>query len=176
LVRCDATKRMKMSPGLLLGAILFAWAITPGRAQSAGPTVLEKGLYSYQAPVGWIVRKDNSASLGTAKDGLAPNIRVVIVSSPKPLADYVAGNLETFKAKASAHFQVMDQRPFATSAGLGIRVQVTEKGEKLKLQQIFYYFDGGSGKKLIVSGSCLAIDGLRETPLFDASVKTLSLE
>jgi hypothetical protein len=173
-----------MKAGFVLVLIFgCAAAILPVRAQAAGPTVLEKGVYSYQAPVGWRVPIADlpeafaSASVGPRRDGFAPHLYVFIRSSPKPLPDFVADYLRTFQSGSATHFKVVDQRPFSTTAGLdGIRVAITYALGKLHLQEIFYFFDGGSGKKIVATACRLATDDPREAPVFDASLKTFTLE
>jgi hypothetical protein len=158
---------------------VFAGAILPGRGEEAGPTVLDKGLFSYEAPAGWSVPEmtlSHPVALGPMKDGFAPNIHVDIQSSPKSLDAYVTENLRAVRA-AFPDFRLVSRRPFTTAAGLdGIRVVITDKVDKFYLQQMFYFLDGGSNQKLIISACCLMADGIRYAPIFDASIKTFSLE
>jgi hypothetical protein len=144
-----------------------------------GPTVLDKGLFSYQAPPGWTVPEMNLShpvAVGPMKNGFAPNIHVDIKTSSKTVADFVAENLRAVRA-AFPDFKLIDQRPFSTAAGLdGIRVVITDTVDKFHLRQIFYFFDGGSNQILVISACCLAADGARDTPIFDGSIRTFSLE
>ena len=71
------------------------------------------------------------------------------------------------------HARILDQRPFVTAAGLdGIRVNLDIRD----LRQILYFFDGGSNCIIVVNACCLSKSAARDTPLFDASLKTFSLE
>jgi hypothetical protein len=70
----------------------------------------------------------------------------------------------------------VSEAPFLTAAGLDGQRVATETADPRALRQVFYFFDGGSDRKIIVSASCLPEDGAADTALFDASVKTLSLE
>jgi hypothetical protein len=149
------------------------------RAEGMGPTVLDKGLFSYQAPAGWTVPEMNLShpvALGPMKDGFAPNIHVDIKPNARPVSAYVADNMRAAGA-AFPDFKLIDQRPFTTVAGLdGIRVVITDTVGQFHLQQIFYFFDGGSNQILVIGACCLAKDGASEAPLFDASIKTFTLE
>jgi hypothetical protein len=164
---------------LLVASSGLFFACLPGRGDERGPTVLDKGLFSYQAPPGWTVPEMNLShpvALGPMKNGFAPNIHVDIKPNAKPMDEYVAENLRSVRA-AFPDFNLIDQRPFSTAAGLdGIRVVVTDTVGKFRLQQIFYFLDGGSNQVLVISACCLAADGDREAPLFDASIRTFSLE
>ena len=164
----------------ILAALLFlACEIVQCVADEGGPTVLDKGLFSYQAPPGWTVPEMNLAhpvAVGPMKDGFAPNIHVDIKPNAKPMKEFVADNLSAVRA-AFPNYKLVDQRPFFTAAGLdGSRVMITDTVGRFHLQQIFYFFDGGSNQVLVISASCLAADGVREAPIFDASIKTFSLE
>ncbi len=107
--------------------------------------------------------------MGPTKNGFAPNIHVDIGPNTKSVKDYVANNLRAVRA-AFPDYKLIDQRPFSTAAGLdGIRVVIIDKVQKVRLRQIFYFFDGGSNQILVISGCCLAEDGVREAPLFDAA-------
>jgi hypothetical protein len=46
--------------------------------------------------------------------------------------------------------------------------------DKLDLQQIFYFFEGASDTKLVVTASSLVGDGAVYASIFDASLKTFS--
>jgi len=157
----------------------LAFAGLPGHGEPLGPTVLDKGIFSYQAPPGWTVSEltaSHPIAVGPSENGFAPNIHVDIGPNTKTVKDYVADNLRAVRA-AFPDYKLIDQRPFYTAAGLdGIRVVITDTVQKVHLQQIFYFFDGGSNQILIISGCCLVADGARKAPIFDASIKTFSLE
>ena len=169
---------MRIQAVFLFALMSTTLSSLPLLAQEAGPTVLAKGLFSYQAPVGWSVSDLNLSlpvSQGPAKDGFAPNIHVAIVSSAQPLAQFVAANI--LAARKAPDFRLVEEKPFATAAGLeGTRVVVTETLDEKELEQVFYFFDGGSNQKIIVSAACLLEDATQDAPLFDASLKSFSLE
>ncbi len=160
---------------------LLATALTC-RAGGGPQTVVAPGLFSYQAPSGWTVQ-DSPASrfkvaVGPAALGFAPNINVVIENATVPLNDYVAGSMRGLKASSIlTGVTLIEQGPFRTAGGIdGQRVVVTDTLGKINMRQTFYFFDGGSNAKLVVTASCLASDGATKAPLFDAAVKTFTLE
>lgn len=168
---------------LFLAAAIFSGAFLPGRGDELGPTVLAKGLFSYQAPSGWSVQETSFSkypvSAAPRHDGFAANIDVVIENSPKGLDDYVSSSLAAFQGLRSAlrHMRIVSRQAFLTSAGLdGVRVEAAALAGSYHLRETFYFFDGGGGNKLTVTASCLAAESTQDVPLFDASLKTLTLE
>ena len=154
--------------------------MVPGRAQDLGETVSAPGVFSYQAPKGWVV-KDASISrykvcVGPPKNNFAPNINVVVQTVAKPLADYVELNKTQLQSTPLfQNLQILDEKPFATSGGVqGTRVVVKDTLGKLNLQQIFYFFAGSGDTKIVVTASSLVDDGDQYAPVFDASMKTFS--
>jgi hypothetical protein len=158
--------------------VVAAWPFGLALAQEGGRTILEKGLFSYEAPPGWHVTELNlthPVSAGPARDGFAANIHVDITTSALPLEKFVAENIRA--AQSSAGFQLVSESPYSTAAGLdGTRVVVTETVGGLNLQQAFYFFDGGNNQKIVLSAACLTKDGAVDAAMFDASVRTFSLE
>jgi hypothetical protein len=174
---------MKIGHPVLLICFSFVCTALHGEGAETGSTVLARGLFSYQAPPGWTVPSgdlpENVASIsrGPRRNGFAPDILVFIQGSSKFLSDYVAAYLKSLKEKPAIHLSVLEQKVFSTSAGLdGIRVVIANAGKKRDLLQVLYFFDGGSNKVIVVIANSLAYDGKREIPLFDASLKTFSLE
>jgi hypothetical protein len=147
------------------------------RAQDLGDTVSAPGLFSYQAPKGWVV-KDTSISkykvcMDAPKNGFAANINVVTESFSGTLAQYVESNKTALKTSPLfSNVVIVNQSAFQTGSGKqGIRLVVTDSINKLDLQQIFYFFDGTSSK-IVVTASSLAAGGDQYAPIFDASLKT----
>jgi len=164
----------------LVGLGLFV-ATLVGRAD--GPqTVVAPGLFSYQAPPGWTAQDSPiskyKVSFAPPVNGFAANINVVIDKAAMSLNDYVTASLSQLKATPMlVNVKVVSQQPFQTAGGLdGQRVVVTDAMGKMDLQQTFYFFDGGSNAKLVVTASCLSSDGAADAPLFDAALKTFTLE
>jgi hypothetical protein len=173
---------MRIARAIVLATAIFSCGALSSRGDEMGSTVLAKGLFSYQAPPGWSVQQASFSkypvSAAPRRNGFAANIDVVIESSPKALGDYVSSSLAAFQSSGALRdMHVVNQRPFLTAAGLdGIRVEATDMAGPYHLREIFYFFDGGSDNKLVVTASCLARDGIRDAPLFDASLKTFTLE
>jgi len=171
---------MKLLRLLLFGLGLFAAAISCRATDSQ--TVVAPGLFSYQAPSGWTVKDSPISkykiSFAPPANGFAANINVVIETFAGSLSDYVTGSLNGLKATpVLTNVQVLSQQPFRTAGGIdGQRVVVSDTMGKINMQQTFYFFDGGSNAKLVITASCLAADGATDAPLFDAALKTFTLE
>ncbi len=168
---------MTLARLLSFGAALCA-AVMPLCAD-AGPTVLAKGLFSYQAPPGWTLLDSSLSkfpvSIGKASNGLKPNIFVAMRSFPGGLPDYTATFLTALRGKFNT--TIVDQQPFVTSAGLdGNRIVTRQPTPSVNAQIVYYLFDGGGGNKLMIAAACAASDAKQDTPLFDAAVKSFTLE
>ena len=95
--------------------------------------------------------------------------------------DYIAGSLANLKKLPQIKdLVIVDQNIFKTIAGLdGTRVVVNDTVPQLnnaRVEQVFYYFEGGGGNKLVVTATCLASEAATDEPLFDAAVKSMTLE
>lgn len=150
-----------------------------------GPTVLAKGLLSYQAPPGWLLRDVPTSpypiAIAPVLVGIPANINIEIDSKAQPMDDYITVTLANLKKMPQVKdVSVVSQVPFKTASGLdGVRVVVTDIVPQLnnaRVEQVFYYFEGGGDKKLVITASCAASEAARNEALFDTSVKTLSLE
>ena len=163
-------------------AVCSATLLAPVRGDERGPTVLEKGLFSYQAPPGWTVQQENFSkypvSTAPRRNGFAANIDVVIARNSQSLDDYVRSTLAALRSSGALRdVRMVERRPFSTAAGLdGLRVEVAALAGSYQLREFLYFFDGGSANKLVVTASCLESDAARDALLFDASLKTFSLE
>ncbi len=169
-----------MKYAFLAGLLSLAFTTMPGHAQDLGDSVSQPGVFSYQAPKGWTV-KDTAISkykisFDAPKNNFSANINVVVESYPKSLSEYVELNKTALKtAPVFQNLQIIDEKPFETSSGVkGTRLVVKDTMGKVDMQQIFYFFEGASDAKLVVTASCLVGDGDHYTPLFDASLKTFS--
>jgi hypothetical protein len=148
----------------------------PGRGEGMGPTVLAKGLFSYQAPPGWQTTESSRSPYPVCSEGWnqaqEARIQVQIETASQGFSIYVDRCLQAL-CIGPDHARILDRRPFVTAAGLdGIRVTLTLRS----LRHIFYFFDGGSGKIIIVNACCRLSDADRDVPLFDISLKTFTLE
>ena len=168
----------------ILGSVILCFGTPafakPGDSQQLGDTVSQAGLFSYQAPKGWSVKSTPLSKYDVAVDAprnnFVANINVVVESYPDSLAKYVSLNKQIVAASGVyTVFQVADEQPFETSTGSkGVRLVAKDQLSKQDMQQIFYFFEGSSNNKFVVTASCLAGDGDQYAPVFDASVKTFS--
>ena len=163
----------------MAGFLCLAFAVTLA-AQDLGDTVSQPGLFSYQAPKGWTVKdtpiSKYKVSFDALQNNFAANINVVVETYSKSLSDYVELNKTQLKATPLfQHVQILDEKPFETSAGVkGTRLVVKDTVGELNLQQIFYIFEGASDTKMVVTASSLVGDGDHYAPIFDGSMKTFS--
>ena len=152
----------------------------PGDSQGLGDTVSQAGLFSYQAPKGWSVKSTPLSKYDVAVDAprnnFVANINVVVEPFPDSLAKYVSANKQVIAASGIyAVFQIVDEQPFETSTGAkGVRLVAKDRLNQQDMQQSFYFFEGSSNNKFVVTASCLTSDGDQYAPIFDASLKTFS--
>jgi hypothetical protein len=167
-------------------AVLVFLAAGTGLVANPGPTVLAKGLLSYQAPPGWMVRDPVGISkyqiaVAPAPAGIPANINIEVDQEAGPMDGYIANSLATLKKLPQVEdLTVVSQKTFTTAAGLdGRRVVVTDTVPQLnnvRIEQVFYYFDGGGDNKLVITATCRASDAATDEPLFDAAMKSMTLE
>ena len=168
-----------MAVGLWMVA-LWAGSILEGAAQEMGPTVSQPGLFSYQAPKGWMTKDTPVSKYPVAFDmpvnDFAANINVVVESTSKSLAEYIAANEAFLKSSPMfVNLQVVDKKPFVTTSGAkGTRILVNDTLGKMNLAQTFYFFEGSANNKFVVTATCKVGDGEHYAPFFDQSMKTFS--
>ena len=147
-----------------------------------GETLKEDGLFSYQAPKGWTIKETlvskYKIALAPSHNGFTANINVVVQPYPGSLADYVTANKQALTTTpVFTHFQIRDEKPFTTSAGAnGVRLVANDGLGKQDMRQIFYFFAGSSNQKFVVTASALAADADLYASVFDASLKTFSVQ
>jgi hypothetical protein len=145
-------------------------------------TVLAKGLFSYEAPLGWNVGPQSNSRFDVAKIGGESDFGSILVSiqeSSLPFPEFVEERLRIVQQNEGVH--VLRRQAFLTAAGLdGLRVVATGpllyRVDKTPIQEVLYFFDGGSNQKIIVRATCAKTRAERYTPLFDAALKTFTLE
>jgi hypothetical protein len=175
--------RVKIGFGFLASLVVLAGLSLPGRGEDLRPTVLAKGLFSYQAPPGWTLLDSVSSkfpvAVGPRIDRFTPTLSVDIDDFSGSLDAYVKDRKNMLKRGGGRFTRVtpITRELVVTSAGLdGVRVIYRAIREGRELWLVCYYFDGGSNKMLRVTGTSLAIGGRTNGVLFDAAVKTLTLE
>lgn len=150
-----------------------------------GSTVLARGLLSYQAPPGWMARdlatSKYQVAVAPVTAGMPANINIEVDQAAGPMKDYIAGALANLKKLPQIKdLTVVSQAAFKTSAGLdGTRVVVMDTVPQLdnaRIEQVFYYFDGGGDNKLVLTATCPASEAATNEPLFDAAIKSMTLE
>jgi hypothetical protein len=176
---------MKLEPHFRVAFLILAvlaGGVVSGAAQEMGPTIAEPGVFTYQAPKGWTAKSMAVSRYPLAFDmpvnNFAANINVVVESTAKPLADYVAMNKAMLLSSPMfVSLQVMSDDPFVTTAGTkGDRVVVKDAMGKMNLQQTFYFFQGSGNNKFVVTATCKVGDGDHYAPFFDLSMKTFTPE
>lgn len=148
-----------------------------------GPTVLARGIYSFQAPPGWIVLSSPSdgvqrCSVMVAR-GLAPTISVTVLrgaGTAARLADTRAGE---HPKDGNRVVGSVSKQPFLTTAGLdGFRVQSTyqKRGDGHPVTKIDFFFQSSDTEIVRVTARCPAENGSLDVPLFDTAMKGFTLE
>jgi hypothetical protein len=165
-------------------ALLFALAMgAVCHGDDSGKTVLARGLFSYQAPPGWQVQDMPQSSFPLATEIPAgPDVGSIsgaIETFSGDMPTYITEKLGAIR-RTPGHetMQVMEKKSFLTTAGLGgTRVVTAETVEgRPPTERILYFFDGGLGEKILITASCPTAYVARYAPLFDASMKSFTLE
>lgn len=173
-----------MKHKLLAALCLLVLTISPAQVMgqvAAGDAVTEPGLFTYSAPAGWQVLKSPSSKFTITKDkmqdGFAANINVVAEDHHGTLAEYVAANKKAlFAADQLSNVKIGAEKRFVTSSGLeGITVSASCNAGNFMMALAFFFFEAAPGRKLVVTGSCLAKDEATHAPKFENSLKTFRL-
>jgi hypothetical protein len=139
------------------------------------------GEFSYAPPEGWVLREmpgmKYQIAFGRPSEGFAPNINVGDEYAPVTLDEYVAGSLQVmpqmYEKVGYKHLAMLDQAEFTTGSNQrGIRVVTESEMNGKRIRQTFYFFDGGGGKKFVLTCSVPAAAAEGYDKLFDASMKT----
>jgi hypothetical protein len=171
-----------MNTRLLFSLGFLLLAFFAGRIHAGAETVSAPGVFSYEAPAGWTVENSAISKNPIARDaphnGFAANLNVVIEQYPGTLDDYVAANMKAISATPLfVNFNVVEQKSFTTASGVrGARVVADDKLGKVDMRQTFYFFAGSSMNKIVVTASSRAADGDHFAPIFDAAMKTFTVQ
>jgi hypothetical protein len=162
---------------VLLGLIASANAEDSGLAARQ---LEQEGGFSYRPPKGFNVEPvagmKYKAAKAEAVDGFAPNIVFVDEAFAGALKAYVDAN-EAGVSKAFKGYKKLSREEFKTEAGAaGEKLAIEDEQLGMKLRQVFYFFDGPAGNKIVVTCSSLAKDGDKHDAAFDASMKTFKLK
>jgi hypothetical protein len=134
----------------------------------------QNGGYSFVPPPGWRTAElpgfKYKVVAGEAADGFAPNINVVEEKYTGSLESYIDLNEASLERFFEDFERVSSKQEFVTDSGLtGFKLVCRSTQLKKRLQQTFYFFDGGS-RKFVVTCSRLAdaadgVDALHEGSL-----------
>ena len=138
------------------------------------------GGFSICPPAGWTLKEyphmKFQAIVGPTARDFAPNVNIVDESSSGTLRAYVSANVELL-GRAFQSFKNLGQTEFKTASGWrGFRLTTESDQGGRRLRQIFYFFDGKDGKKLVFTCSAIAADGIVNDAMFDACLTSLVRE
>jgi hypothetical protein len=143
---------------------------SPTPAAALGDPVSEPGLFSFQAPKGWDTQtspeQNYSSCSGPAEsDGSSPSI-TVDQQGYQEVDAYVKTYMATLGASA-------EKSSFQTNSGAkGVRV-IAKDGAN---ETVAYVFPAKNGLLMVFTGKCLSADDSQIRPLFEASLKSLTLD
>ena len=137
------------------------------------------GGFSYCPPKGWTMKElpgmKYQAAFGPTSGGFTPNINVVDEAFGGSLEDYFKGNVDAL-TKVFKKFKNLGKSDFKTDSGLKCIRLVTESEQQgMLLRQTFFFFDGKTNRKLVVTCSAPAEGGDKLDAAFGASLKTFSV-
>ena len=168
-----------MSRILTILFISLSFTLVSKAAETGTRHVESAGGFSFCPPKAWVMREfpgiKYQLATGQASDGFASNINVVDESSDMPLKDYVKATVTTL-AKVLKGFKHLGQTEFKTQSGLkGHRLVVEAEQQGKQVRQVFFFFDGKAGKKLVVTCTALASQNAKLDQVFEDSMKTFAL-
>lgn len=160
--------------GLLAAACSRSTAVT----QESGQTVSE-GDISFKAPKDWNVTVSPMSGYpvcsGPTENNFTPVITLLLQNSDQSVSAFVELYLASLKAPI-ATTRLVSQKSFQTTGGVnGIRLVVTDKKNPPQIEQISYLFKAPNGTILVIYGICRPTDNAKFEPIYDASLKTLTL-
>jgi hypothetical protein len=169
---------------LLLAVLILAGARSLSAQQTCTRHVELQGGFSMCIPDSWIVRERQNekykALFGQASDGFSPNINFRDEMSTMTLNDYVAAGvrqiLSSTEKLGATSIEPLGQSDFTTDSGLrGIRAVFQTVFKSYLVRTIQYYFEDGTGRKLIVTCTSLAKNKEVFDRVFDRTVKSFRL-
>jgi hypothetical protein len=134
---------------------------------------------SLQPPKDWISKQllglNYTAFVSDATEMPTASITLIEDAYPGALTEYIETNLKAI-AKAFKQFKRLNQSEFKTNSGI-VGVAIASESEQLgqPVRQIFYFFTGKDGKKLVFTCSFAAKESEKLAPLCAASLQTLKL-
>jgi hypothetical protein len=145
-----------------------------------GKAVTEDGLFSFQGPKGWEPQDDPEREYATCvgppeAGGFKPFI-FITPEGNQAVDDYVKSQTEKLTG-AVGKLTLVDKGSFKTDHGdTGMRLVVRNDSSPRKVESIRYVFSAKNGLLLVFKCQCLSADDAQFRPIFDASMKSLTLD
>jgi hypothetical protein len=174
----------KLIQFVLVAFVIFAVAHGVA-AQNCVRHVEMQGGFSVCIPDSWTVRdavqnEKYKQLFGQATDGFMPNINFREEITTTPLSSYVAAGVRNILASTeklgATSIEPLGQSDFTTDSGLrGIRAVFQTMFKGYLVRTIQYYFDGGNGRKLIITSTSLDKNKEVFDRVFDRNAKSFRL-
>ena len=168
--------------------VLFASLILAGTghisAQSCTRHSEPQGGFSICIPDSWTVTAREGQKyqglFSPATEGFTPNMNFKEEMSTLPLSEYVASSARQILAAkeklGATSIEPLGQSDFTTESGMrGIRNVFQTMYKGFLIRTIQYYFDAGSDRKLIVTGTSLDKNKEVFDRVFDRTVKSFRI-
>lgn len=173
----------KLIQFVLVAFVIFVFA-HGAAAQNCIRHVEMQGGFSVCIPDSWTVREAQNERykqlFGQATDGFTPNINFRDETTTTPLSSYVAAGIRNILASTeklgATSIEPLGQSDFTTDSGLrGIRAVFQTMFKGYLVRTIQYYFDGGNGRKLIITSTSLDKNKEVFDRVFDRNAKSFRL-
>jgi hypothetical protein len=145
-----------------------------------GKAVAEDGLFSFQGPKDWEPQDDPEREYATCvgppeAGGFKPFI-IITPEDNQTVDDYVKSQTEKLTGTGGKP-ALVDKRSFKTDHGdTGMRLVVKNESSPRKIESVRYVFSAKNGLLLVFRCQCLSSDDAQFRPMFDASMKSLTLD
>ena len=135
--------------------------------------------YSHRIPENWESKPGPQPGVtmivAPASSGLSSNMVATVETFAGSLDDYVTANKQAL-ATSMPDAKVVSDGEFVTDSKVpGHKVKFQNKIKDVDLSQTLYFFDGGDGRKIIVTCTTPAKFSDDLNPLFDDCMKTFAL-
>jgi hypothetical protein len=153
-------------------------AATDVPALTGGQTVMATGIASMDIPMDWSQRivppiMDPVWAAPGSPGQLSAFLMLIKVDHPGSMAEFPT-EIESQMRGRLGSLTPVEQGSFTTRSGAeGIRVVTTTSIRSLTADNIFYIFQAGPDKKVVLLGICQSQDAAGTIPTFDACAKTI---
>jgi hypothetical protein len=159
-------------------------SLASGSPAATPPLIIqEKGIYTYQAPTGWIDHAGRNGKQVVADYMDGKRKAMISVQGlnnagvPVALGKYtktLRGNMETSLVKQNTQPVVSTQSEFETSAGAtACKFNVVATVAERQIESVIYVFTAPDKGKVIVTCTSEGADNDHYLPIFDATMKTM---